>query len=155
MELGIESGPVAGRRIRQREMLQDFARDLKAMLPATGLTLAKVAHILRGTIGVADTADVYGPSKAGRIVSFLKLYPRLFSMQGSGPNIIVLPAATPEPRPIIEAWPVQAGGASSSGDRLPSARGAAQGRIHEVPQRPEGRIQGKPCPGEWSKMETV
>ena len=54
---------------------------------------------------------MYGPAKAGRIVFFLKLYPNMFSIQGSGPNIKVLPAAPPEPRP---ARPVQVGGASSS-----------------------------------------
>ncbi len=44
-------------------------------------------------------------------MSFLKLYLNLFSLQGSGPNIKVLPAAPPEPRP---ARPMQVGGASSS-----------------------------------------
>ena len=55
-------------------------------------------------------SDTYGPSMQGRIVIFLKLYPNLFSLQGSGPNIKVLPAAAPEPRPR----PVQVGGSSSS-----------------------------------------
>ena len=73
--------------------------------------MARVAQILRGTRGFIDTADVYGPAKAGRIVSFLKLHPNMLSIQGSGPNIKVLPAAPPEPRP---ARPVQVGGASSS-----------------------------------------
>jgi hypothetical protein len=118
VDLGIESGPGAGRRIRQREMLQDFARDLKARLPTTGHTLAKVAQILRGIHGFADTADVYGPAKAGRIVSFLKLYPKLFSIQGTGPTMKVFPAAAPTPKPVTQS---QVGGASSSGDGLPRA----------------------------------
>ena len=91
----------------------EITRDLKARLHPTGLSLAKVAQILRGMRGFTDTADTYGPSKAGRIVSVLKLYPKLFSMQGSGPNIKVFPAAAPAPRPV------QVGGASSSG--LPRA----------------------------------
>ena len=63
---------------------------------------------MRGMRGFTDTADTYGPSKQGRIVSFLKIYPKLFSIQGSGPGIRVLPAAAPAPRPV------QVGGASSS-----------------------------------------
>ena len=59
--------------------------------------------------------DVYGPSKAGWIVCFLKLYPNLFEIQGSGPNIKVFVAKAPEPR-LVEARPVQVGGASSSND---------------------------------------
>lgn len=92
-------------------MLQDFARNLKGVLPSTGYTLARVAQILRGMRGFQDTADTYGPSKQGRIVSFLKLYPNHFSLQGTGPSIKVLPAAAPEPR---APRPVQVGGASSS-----------------------------------------
>ncbi len=49
------------------------------------------AQLLNGMRSFQDTADTYGPSRAeGRIVSFLKLYPNLFSLQGSGPNIKVL-----------------------------------------------------------------
>lgn len=102
-------------------MLQDYARNLKDLLPSTGYTLARVAQILRGMRGFLDTADVYGPSRAGRIVSFLKLYPNLFEIQGSGPNIKVFVAKAPEPRPR----PVQAsmgGGASSSTDQAPRER---------------------------------
>jgi len=113
VDIGIEAGPGGGRRARQREMLQDFARNLKGLLPSTGYTLARVAQILGGMRGFHDTADVYGPSKQGRIVNFLKLYPNLFSLQGSGPNIKVLPAAPPEPRP---ARPAQVGGASGSSE---------------------------------------
>jgi len=61
--------------------------------------------------GFQDTTDTYGPSKQGRVVSFLKLYPNYFALQGSGPSIKVLPAAVPEPR---APRPVQVGGASSS-----------------------------------------
>jgi hypothetical protein len=108
--IDITTGAGGGRRARQREMLQDYARNLKDMLPSTGFTLAKTAQILRGMRSWEDTTTAYGPAKAGRIVSFLKLYPNLFSLQGSGPNIKVLPAAAPEPRPR----PVQVGGSSSS-----------------------------------------
>ena len=90
-------------------MLQDYARNLKDLLPSTGYPLARVAQILRGMRGFLDTADVYGPSKAGRIVSFLKLYPNMFEIQGSGPNIKVFVAKQPEPRPVV-ARPVQVGG---------------------------------------------
>jgi len=101
-------------------MLQDFARNLKDMIPTTGLTPARVAQILRGQRGFQNTADVYGPAKAGRIASFLKLYPNYFEIQGSGPNIKIFMAKPPEPRPR----PVQVGGSSSSSgpaERQPSA----------------------------------
>ena len=41
-----------------REMLQDFARNLKDQLPSDGLTLARVAQLLRAMRGFIDTADV-------------------------------------------------------------------------------------------------
>ncbi len=130
VDIGIETGPGGGRRAKQREMLQDYARNLKDLLPSAGYTLARVAQLLNGMRGFQDTADTYGPSKAaGRIVSFLKLYPNMFSLQGSGPNIKVLPAAPPEPRP---APPVQVGGASSSG---PAILGERQPRTLEVDPR--------------------
>ena len=56
-------------------------RNLKDMIPSTGLTLARVAQILRGMPGFLDMADVYGPNKTGRIASFLKLYPDMFELQ--------------------------------------------------------------------------
>jgi len=130
ISIGIEAGPGGGRRARQREMLQDFARNLKGMLPSAGYTLARVAQILRGMRGCQDTADTYGPAKQGRIVSFLKLYPTYFAIQGSGPGIKVLPAAAPEPRP---ARPVQVGGASSSSG--PAILGERQPRTLEVDPR--------------------
>ena len=92
-------------------MLQDYARNLKDLLPSAGYTLAMVAQILRGMRGFTNTADAYGPSLAGRIVFFLKLYQNMFEIQGSGPNIKVF-VAKAEPRPVI-ARPVQVGGASS------------------------------------------
>ena len=113
ISIGIEAGPGGGRRAKQREMLQDYARNLKDLIPSTGITLARVAQILRGMRGAFDTMDVYGPSKQGRIVSFLKLYPNMFEIQGSGPNIKVFVAKPPEPRPVVPR-PVQVGGASSS-----------------------------------------
>ena len=41
--------------------------------------------------------DVYGPSRAGRYVSFLKLFPNMFDIQGSGGNIRVFVKATAAP----------------------------------------------------------
>ncbi len=98
VDLGIETGPGAGKRIRQREMLQDYATQLKGYLPSTGYTLARVGQLLRGMRGFVNTATLYGPAKSGRIVNFLKLYPKMFSMHGSGPKIKVFPAAPPTPR---------------------------------------------------------
>ncbi len=85
VDIGIEAGPGGGRRAKQREMLQDYARNLKDMIPSTGFTLARVAQILNGMRGFQDASDTYGPSRQGRIVSFLKLFPNFFSLQGSGP----------------------------------------------------------------------
>ena len=104
------------------------------MIPTTGLTLARVAQILRGTRGAFDTMDVYGPSRQGRIVSFLKLYPNLFEIQGSGPNIKVFVAKAPEPRPVV-ARPVQVGGASSSNDPAPHMGRDRQPRTIEIDPR--------------------
>lgn len=39
-------------------MLQDFARNLKDQLPSDGLTLARVAQLLKAMRGFIDTADV-------------------------------------------------------------------------------------------------
>ncbi len=110
VDIGIEAGPGGGRRARLREMLQDFAKNLAALIPSTGLTLAMAGRILRGMRGCEDTADTYGPARAGRYVSFLKLYPRLFKIVGSGPGLKVFPADPPEP---VQPH-VQVGGASGS-----------------------------------------
>ena len=118
IDFGVEAGQGGGRRARQRQMLQDYARSLKDMIPTTGLTLARVAQIIRGMRGATDTMDVHGPSKAGRIVSFLELYPYVFEIQGSGPNIKVFVAKAPEPSPTA-ARPAEAGGARSSSDQAP------------------------------------
>lgn len=110
-------------------MLQDYARNLKDVVPTVGLTLARVAQILRGMRGFTDTADTYGPSKAGRIASFLKLYPKLFYFlsrvldQASGCSL--------RHSWRREARAVQVGGASSSGG--PAA--ARQPRAIEVDHR--------------------
>ena len=42
--------------------------------------------------GLVDTMDTYGPARAGRYVSFLKLFPNLFKITGSGPGIRVMKA---------------------------------------------------------------
>jgi hypothetical protein len=107
-----------GKRARQREMLQDFATNLAAMVPSTGLTLAMVGRILRGQRGFIDTADTYGPARVGRYVSFLKLYTHLFSIQGSGPGLKVFPAEKPPP---AAPRAVQVGGASASSAAAPPA----------------------------------
>ena len=104
VDTGIESGPGGGRRALQREMLQDFARSLKDAIPSTGNTLARVAQILRFMRGFHDTADVYGPAKAGRIVSFLKLYPNMFEIRGSGPNIKVFEKARASGAKTCSSW---------------------------------------------------
>ena len=159
ISVGIEAGPGGGRRARQREMLQDYARNLKGMLPDAGYTLARVAQILRGMRGFQDTADTYGPAKQGRIVSFLKLYPNMFTIQGSGPGIRVLPAAAPEPRPA------QVGGASSSSSSGPAESGVRQPRALEVDARApyrkfpnEQRVRfednpGRPGGPRWVRFE--
>jgi hypothetical protein len=133
---------------------------MKGMLPSAGYTLARVAQILRGMRGFQDTADTYGPAKQGRIVSFLKLDPTYFAIQGSGPGIKVLPAAAPEPRP---ARPVQVGGASSSSG--PAESGVRQPRALEVDARApyrkfpnEQRIRfddnpGRPGGPRWVRFE--
>ena len=109
-----------GRRAGQREMLQDYARNLKDMLPTVGYTLARVAQILRGMRGAFDTMGTHGPAKQGRIVSFLKLYPNMFEIQGSGPNIKVFVAKPLQPRPVVPR-PVQIGLAVAVG-RLKDSR---------------------------------
>ncbi len=96
VDLDIDSGPGAGKRVKQREMLQDYARNLKDWLPSTGLTLSKVTQLLNGMRGFQDTTDVYGPAKEGRIVSFLKLYPQYFNFTGKGPKIKVFPTPPPD-----------------------------------------------------------
>ena len=62
-----------------------------------------------------DTADVHGPARNGRFVSFLKLFPNLFKITGSGAEIKVFKAGPPAPRPV------QVGGSSSS-DAPPAQR---------------------------------
>ncbi len=104
---------------------------MEGFLPSTGYTLARVGQLLRGMRGFHDTADVYGPSKAGRIVSFLKLYPRHFQIHGSGPKIKVLPAAPPPPQ---AARSVQVGGAS--GSAAPPPRERAERGLDEDPRAP-------------------
>ncbi len=87
--------------------------------------------------GFQDTADTYGPSRQGRIVSFLKLYPRLFVIQGSGPGIKVVPAAPTPPQPV-QPRPIQVGRASSSSaappssGREPKAGGSAPSRAERA-----------------------
>ena len=114
VDLG-DAGPGQGRKAKQREMLQDFATDLKSLIPSTGLTLARVTSMLNAMPGFENTADVYGPARKGRIVNFLKLYPNLFRIEGKGAKIQVY-EATPVPRPV------QVGGAGSSTDAMPVAR---------------------------------
>ena len=98
------------------------------MVPSTGLTLAAATRALQNMRGFVDTADVYGPSRSGRYVSFLKLFPNLFRITGTGAEIKVFKADPPAPRPpqdLPAPRPVQVGGSSSSGappgERAPRA----------------------------------
>ncbi len=122
-----DAGPAQGRRAQQREMLQDFARDLKDLLPSAGYTLARVGQLIRGFRGAIDTMDVYGPARQGRIVSFLKLFPKMFSLTGNGAKIMVFPAAAPEITPP-KPRPAEVGGARSSD---------APGPAERMPRAPE------------------
>lgn len=117
VDLG-DAGPGQGRRAQQREVLQDYAKDLQRLIPSDGLTLVAARGILQGMRGAVDTMDLYGPARTGRYVSFLKLFPNLFKIQGSGANIKVFKA---DPIPSTPPRPVQEGAASSSTDRAPRA----------------------------------
>ena len=80
----------------------------------------------------------------------MKLYPKLFSLQGRGPNIKVLPAA-PEPRPV------QIGGASSSGERQPRAPEVdARAPYRRFPNEQKvrfGENPGRPGGPRWVRFE--
>ena len=103
VDLG-ETGPGAARRTRQREVLQEYADRLHRLLPDTGLTLAAARTSLQSMRGAVDSMDVYGPSRSGRYVSFLKLFPKLFEIVGSGPGITVKKAPPPtRPAPAAAA----------------------------------------------------
>ena len=117
VDLGIDDGERnQGRRAKQREMLGDYARDLRNLIPDTGLTLAAATRALQGMRGFLDTVELYGPSKSGRYVSFLKLFPNLFKITGSGTEIKVFKADPVAPRPP------QVGGSSSSTEPPPRER---------------------------------
>ena len=95
-----DAGPGQGRRARQKEVLGDYARDLHKLIPDEGLTLPTVRILLQGMRGLEDTMDAYGPARAGRYVAFLKLFPNLFKVTGSGPGLRVMKADPPaQPRP--------------------------------------------------------
>ena len=64
--------------------------------------------------GLEDTMDAFGPARAGRYVAFLKLFPNLFKVAGSGPGLRVMKADPPPPREPRPAQP-----ASSSTERAP------------------------------------
>jgi hypothetical protein len=132
-----DTAPGGGKRARQREMLQDFATNLAAMIPTTGLTLAMAGRILRSQRGFEDTADTYSLPRVGRYVSFLKLYPRLFKIVGSGPGLKVFPADPPEP---AAPQPVQVGGGASSSAAPPAApRERAERALEMDPRAPYRR----------------
>ena len=120
VDIQIESGPGGGKRAKQREMLKDYAERLKNMIPKDGLSLSKTVQLIKSMRGAEDTMDVWGPSRTGRYASFLKLFPKMFDIKGSGANIKVF-AKEPEPARAVEPRPVQVGGASSSGERAPRA----------------------------------
>ena len=93
-----DSGPGQGKRALQRQMLQDYAKDVKALLTSEGVTLASITRFLQNRPGFLDAAEAYNVPRAGRFVNFLKLYPQFFRIAGSGSGIKVLPATNPEPR---------------------------------------------------------
>ena len=111
VDIQIETGPGGGKRATQREMLREYALNLKKILPTTGLTLARVIQEIKSMQHAETTMDVYGPSRTGRYTSFLKRFPKRFDIVGSGANIRVLPNA---PGPIRS--PVQLEPASSSNE---------------------------------------
>ena len=111
-----DSGPGQGRRAKEKEVLGDYAKDLHRLMPDEGLTLSTAWSILQGMPGLVDTMDTYGPARAGRYVSFLKLFPNLFKITGSGLGIRVYKAAPPAQSPAQP--PSQA---RSSTDRAPRA----------------------------------
>ena len=81
------------------------------LIPSEGLTLPTARNILQGMRGLEDTMDTYGPARAGRYVSFMRICPSLFKLIGSGPGLRVMkadPPAQQQPRP-----------AQSSTDRAP------------------------------------
>lgn len=84
-----DSGPGQGKRAILREQMIDFARELEDLIPSTGMSLSRASTVLKAMRGFLDTADVYGLARAGRYVSFLKLYPQKFTLTGSGQNIKV------------------------------------------------------------------
>jgi hypothetical protein len=93
------SGPGQGRRAKQKEVLGDYAKDLHKLIPNEGLILSTARSILQGMRGLVDTMDTYGPARAGRYVSFLKLFPNLFKITGSGPGIRVMKAVASADNP--------------------------------------------------------
>ena len=106
-----DAGPGQGRRAKQKEVLGDYAKDLHKLIPSEGLTLPTARNILQGMRGLEDTMDTYGPARAGRYVSFMRLFPHLFKITGSGPGLRVMKADPPaQPRP-----------AQGSTDRVPRA----------------------------------
>ena len=109
-----DAGPGQGKRAKQREVLGDYARDLHKSIPVEGLTLPTVRVLLQGMRGLEDTMDTYGPARAGRYVAFLKLFPSLFKVTGSGPGLRVMKADPPPPREPRPAQP-----ANSSTERAP------------------------------------
>ena len=117
-----------GRRAKQREMLGDYARDLQKMIPADGLTLAAASRALQSMRGFLDTVELYGPSKSGRYVSFLKLFSNLFKLTGSGSEIKVFKADSVTPRPV------QVGGSSSSAAPSSSSTERARRAIETNPR---------------------
>ena len=80
-------------------MLRDYAQLIFNILPPDGHTLARIILEIKSLQGAEDTMDVYGPSRTGRFIAFLKLFPTLFEIAGSGSNIRVLPKAPATARP--------------------------------------------------------
>ena len=126
-----DAGLGQGRRARQKEVLGDYARDLHKNIPSEDMTLPTARNILQGMRGLEDTMDTYGPARAGRYVSFLRLFPNLFKVTGSGPGLRVMKADPPPPR---EPRPAAASSSTARAPRIELGPRAVYRRFfNEIP----------------------
>ena len=100
-------------------------------IPSEGMTLPTARNILQGMRGLEDTMDTYGPARAGRYVSFLRLFPNLFKVTGSGPGLRVMKADPPPPR---EPRPAAASSSTARAPRIELGPRAVYRRFfNEIP----------------------
>ena len=102
IDLG-DAGPGQGKRAEQREQMEDFAGSLKKVLPETGMSIVAAANFLRSLDNFDETAETYKLPRQGRIVKFLRLYPKLFDLVGAGTSLRVIPKKKEEVAPRAEA----------------------------------------------------